>query len=279
MSITALSSMTHSASGFRESCAGAVILLVAAFANSAAASNPRAVESVLPALAYGASCSSTVHVQNLADTPVSIEVEAHRASGALAPLAGRGSRMIRLEPGQQGEYRLDIDEETTGAWVRMRETIPESSPAPVVALSGATECRAGDQLRVVNREVAFPTRNPWFSADTASLQGALVALVNTSEQAARASACYSAGNLYSVPDPAQPVTELRELCSATVDVQIPPFGTREIPVERNGNSHFSLRTRGDAIVLQMLRGGNEGVRIYSVDSTIRFGEEVAQPNH
>jgi hypothetical protein len=261
----------------RKSVSAAILL--AAFANSAAAPSQRVIESVLPALAYGASCSSTVRVQNLADTSVSIEVEAHRASGALAALTGIATRMIRLDPGQQGEYRLDIDEETTAAWVRLRESVPESRPAPVVALSGATECRAGDQLRVVNREVAFPTRNPWFSGDTAGLRGAQIALVNTSEHAARASACYSAGSLYSVPDAMQPMAELRELCSATLDAQIPPFGTREIPVERNGNSHFSLRTRGDAIVLQMLRGGGDGVRIFSVDSTIQFGEEVTQPKH
>lgn len=252
-------------------------ILLAAGVTSAAAPSQRIIESVLPALAYGESCSSIVRVQNLADAPVSIEVEAHRASGALAPLAGTASRVIRLDPGQQREYRLDIEEETTAAWVRMRESLPESQPAPVVALSGATECRSGDQLRVVNREVAFPTRNPWFSGDTAGLRGAQVALVNTSEHTAHASACYSAGSLYSVPNPAQPVTELHELCSAVLDVQIPPFGTREIAVERNGSSHFSLRTRGDAIVLQMLRGGDFGVRIFSVDSSIQFGEEVTQP--
>ena len=255
-----------------------VALWLAAFAACPpAVPNPRAIESVLPALAYGASCSSTVHLQNLGDAPLSIEIEAHRASGALVPLVGLASRVIHLEPGQQADYQLDIEEETTAAWIRLREPIPDSRPGPAVALSGATECRTGDQLRVAAREVAFPTRNPWFSGDTTDLRGALVTLINTSEHAARASACYSSGSLYSVPDPAQPVTELRELCSATLDLQIPPFGTREIPVERNGNSHFSLRTSGDAIVLQMLRAADEGVRIYSVDSTIQFGEEVPQP--
>jgi len=58
------------------------------------------------------------------------------------------------------------------------------------------------------------------------------------------------------------------------DVQVPPFGTREFPVERQGNSYFSLKTRGDSVVLQMLRPANEGVLVYTVDSTIKFGGEV-----
>jgi hypothetical protein len=45
-------------------------------------------------------------------------------------------------------------------------------------------------------------------------------------------------------------------------------------VEREGNSYFSLKTRGDSVVLQMLRPASEGVRIYIVDSTIKFGGEV-----
>jgi hypothetical protein len=145
-----------------------------------------------------------------------------------------------------------------------------------VALSGVTECRDGEQLRVANCQVAFPTRDPWFSGDIAELRGAMVTLINTSERAAQASACYSSGSLYSAPDLVEPGTQLRDLCSSMVDVQIPPFGTREFPVERAGNSHFSLRTRGDAIVLQMLRSTKEGVRIYSVDSTIQFGQEVPE---
>jgi hypothetical protein len=39
---------------------------------------------------------------------------------------------------------------------------------------------------------------------------------------------------------------------------------------RDGNSHFSLKTEGNAIVLQMLRPLATGVKIYTVDSTIKF---------
>jgi hypothetical protein len=46
-------------------------------------------------------------------------------------------------------------------------------------------------------------------------------------------------------------------------------------VEHEGNSHFSMKTQGDAIVLQMLRPLETGVKIYSVDSTIKFGGEAS----
>jgi hypothetical protein len=228
-----------------------------------------------PALAYGPACSSTVRLQNLSDAPVTVELEGHRASGALAPFGGIPGRTVRLDAGQQASYQLVIEEQTTAAWVKLREPVAPSRP-PGVALSGITECRDGSQLRVAAREVAFPTRNAWFSGDVADLRGAVLTMINSSDQTARASACYSAGNLYSVAGPALRGTELRPICSATIDVQIPPFGTRDFPVERNGNSQFSLRTQGDSIVLQMLRPGNEGVRIYSVDSSIQFGEEVPE---
>jgi hypothetical protein len=234
----------------------------------------RVMESVLPALAYGASCSSTVLLQSLTDTPVVVDVEGHRGSGALVPMAGHANVATQLDPGQQAAYKLQIDEETTTAWVKVREKIPGTRAGPVVALSGTTECRNGDQLRVATRQVAYPMRNPWFSGEVADLRGAVVTLINTSERAARASVCYSAGNLYSAPSAAQPSPDLQPLCSANVDVQIPPFGTREFPVDHGGTSHFSLKTKGEAIVLQMLRPADTSLRMYTVDSTIQFGEEV-----
>ena len=78
-------------------------------------------DNVLPSLAYGSLCSSTVVLQNLADTPVAVELEAHRSSGALVLLAGLAGRMIHLAPGEQGEYQLQIQEEEKGAWVQVRE--------------------------------------------------------------------------------------------------------------------------------------------------------------
>jgi len=80
-----------------------------------------ALESVLPSLAYGPSCSSTVVLQNLAETPVDVELEGHRSSGAEVPLAGHAGRVIHLAPGERGSYQLLIQEEDSGAWVRVRE--------------------------------------------------------------------------------------------------------------------------------------------------------------
>ena len=233
-----------------------------------------AAESVLPSLAYGPSCSSTVVLRNLADTPVDVELEAHRSSGALVPLAELAGRVIHLAPGAQGSYQLQIQEEESGAWVQVRERAAGRA-APVVAVSGTTECRQGNQLRTAARQVAYATRDPWFAGDVSDLRGSVIALINVSAVAVRASLCYSAGALFSVPGETPTSRELKPVCSAAFDVQVPPFGTREFPVERQGNSYFSLKTRGDSIVLQMLRPANEGVRIYTVDSTIRFGGEVA----
>jgi hypothetical protein len=230
-----------------------------------------ALESVLPSLAYGPSCLSTVMLQNLAETPVDVELEGHRSSGAVVPLAGRAGRGIHLVPGERGSYQLLIQEEDRGAWVRVRERTP-----PAVAVSGTTECREGNQLRTAARQVAYPTRNPWFAGDVAGLHGAVISLINVSAGAVRASLCYSSGNLFSVPGETQASWELRPICSAAFEVQVPPFGTRDFPVEREGSSYFSVKTWGDSIVLQMLRPAKEGVQLYTVDSTIKFGSEVPE---
>jgi hypothetical protein len=230
-----------------------------------------ALESVLPSLAYGPSCLSTVMLQNLAETPVDVELEGHRSSGAVVPLAGRAGRGIHLVPGERGSYQLLIQEEDRGAWVRVRERTP-----PAVAVSGTTECREGNQLRTAARQVVYPTRNPWFAGDVAGLHGAVISLINVSAGAVRASLCYSSGNLFSVPGETQASWELRPICSAAFEVQVPPFGTRDFPVEREGSSYFSVKTWGDSIVLQMLRPAKEGVQLYTVDSTIKFGSEVPE---
>jgi hypothetical protein len=112
-------------------------------------------------------------------------------------------------------------------------------------------------------------RRPWFAGDVTGLAGGIVTAINASPRPARLSACYSAGSLVSNES-----SELVPLCSATVDVAIPPFGTRQIPVERGGNSWFSLRTAGDSLVLEMLRPLAPRVRLYKVDSSIQFGQEV-----
>jgi hypothetical protein len=143
-----------------------------------------------------------------------------------------------------------------------------------VAVSGATECVVGDQLRTAGREVVYPTESPWFSGDVTDLPGGLLSLINTSEHAAKASACYSSGGLFSAPTGTRAAAELMPICTTAFEVQIPPFGAREFPVARDGSSHFSLKTQGAAIVLEMLRPLEGSVKMYKVDSTIQFGSEV-----
>jgi hypothetical protein len=232
----------------------------------------RVVESIVPALAYGPACSSVLELRNLGDRDAVVEVEGHRASGAMVAMDGHPGSSIRLERGQRGKYKLEIAEETTGAWARVREHVP-AGMSPIAAVSAATECILADEVRTVTRDVAFPTRNPWFSSDSEDLRDGVISLINTSGRAARASACYSAGSLYSVPD-ANRGGSLQPVCSTAFDVQVPPFGSREFPVSRDGSSHFMLKTTGDAVVLEMLRPLAATVRVYRVDSSVHFESEV-----
>ncbi len=244
-------------------------------AGATAADRERVVESVLPSLDYGATCWSSIDLQNLGDREVTVEIEPHRASGGLVALAGRKQLTFRLSAGERESYKLEIQEETGRAWVKIRERISSPQLSAVIAVNGRAECVEGNELRSTPREVAYPTRNPWFSGDIEEMPGSVISLVNTSELAAQATLCYSAGNLYSLPAGTRGAAgQLTPICSASFDVQIPPFASRQFPVEHEGNSHFSMKTLGEAIVLQMLRPLKTGVLVYSVDSTIKFGGEA-----
>jgi hypothetical protein len=248
----------------------ALVLFV--LSGTVAADKPeRIIDSIVPSLTYGQFCSSTVELQNLADRPVSVELEPHKSTGALVPLVGYAGTTLHLNPGEKASYKLQIEEETTSAWVKVRERISSPQLSPSIAVGGKTECVAGNHLRTTVREVAFPTRNPWFAGDVREIASDVISLINTSEQAAKASLCYSAGGLFSVP--ANP--ELAPICSAAFAVQIPPFGSRQFPVERESSTYFSLKTEGNAIALQMLKPLESSVRLYVVDSSIKFGEEAA----
>src|SRR5437588_3693147 len=109
------------------------ILLIAA---SLFASQPRErwVESIVPSLTYGVDCWSTVNLQNLSDRIVTVEIEPHRANGALVPLVNFSQTTVRLDPGQRVSYQLAIEEDTTGACVRIREKGPSPELWPVIAV-------------------------------------------------------------------------------------------------------------------------------------------------
>ena len=247
-----------------------VLLLLAALP---ACAQERTIDRVLPALAAGKACTSAIQLQNLGEWPVTLAVEAYGENGALMALKGQAAIAVDLAPRERKTYRLELSDETTGAWVRVRETLAAAQFSPVVTVSGSTECVAGNELRTVAREVTLPMRSPWFEGDVSELPGDLLAVVNTSAQPATASLCYSAAVFYSVPD-GRRGGELTPVCTAYFAVQIPPFSARQFPVERDGSSHFSLWTRGAAMVLQMLKPQGVRVKVYAVDSSIHFGAEV-----
>jgi hypothetical protein len=234
----------------------------------------RVVTSIVPSLEYGPSCWSSLTLTNLADRVVTVEIEAHRQGGGLVGLAGLSSAVLHLPPGQRATPRLEIADESGQGWLKVREHIPSVKLSPAIAVSALSECTIHDQLLSTPRQLSYPTRNPWFSGDVEEMRGSVISLVNTSEREARAALCYSVGNLYSVPTPAHPTPELTLVCSSAFDVQVPPYAARQFPVERDGSTHFSIKTLGEAIVLQMLRPVESGTKVYKVDSSITFGGEV-----
>ena len=215
-------------------------------------------------LVYSKTCSSTITLENLGPEASIIEIEAHRTSGALVALAGQAGRIFRLRPGQKATYKLQIEDDRS-AWAVIRD------PHSTVAVAGRTECLAGNELTTSHREVAYAMRNPWFSGDTTDLGGQLLLLLNTTAQVAKASVCYSNGSLTS-GDGAN--SKLTELCTTTFEVQIPPFGSREFPVDRDKSSYFSLKTKGEALILQMLKPANKGIQTFTVNSAVTFGSEA-----
>jgi len=227
----------------------------------------------VPWLVHNSSCSSALEITNLGDREVAAEVEAHKSSGALLPLAGDRPIPQLLKPGAHAKFGVQSVEEMADVWVRVREQIPSPELSPVLAIRGITECIVAGELRTTSRDVARPTANPWFTGPVNQGDNRILALINASERPAHAIGCYSAGVMVSVPrnDRASPLTPV---CSETLDEWIPPNASRQFPVSRDGNSDFSLSARGDAIVLQMLRPASATVRTYRVESTIVFGKEV-----
>ena len=232
------------------------------------------LESVVPDLASGPACTSHVELRNLGAQTVEVSLEGHVDGGALVPLEGQRGLAVRLAPGQQSTFGFGSGQGTGGGWVKVREPLSPESDAASVAISGAVECTENDVLKTVFRPVAFALRNPWFEGDTASFPGAELLIVNTEPHPASARACYSAGSFYSVPRGRGGAGEWQPVCSAVWETQLAPFASARVPLEHPGDTHFSLRTRGGAIVLQILRPLDGSTRLFTVDSTIHFEQEV-----
>jgi len=242
---------------------------------SQADDHERVAVSIIPSLDYGPSCWSSVTLTNLGDRVETVELEVHRGEGGLVALTGLKNMVLHLDPGETVSHRLEIPEESGQGWARVRELVPLSRLSPVIAVSGFSACTVGNQSRATPRDASYPTRSPWFSGAVEGIRGDEISLVNTTERAAQASLCYSAGNLYSPSVVLAGAPQLAFVCSQEDQVQIPPYASRQFPVRRDNSTQFSIRTQGDALVLQMRRPLEAGVEIYTVDSTVKFGRELA----
>jgi hypothetical protein len=212
------------------------------------------VETVVPALAYEGGCSSVIDLRNLGRDEVAVDIEAHRADGALVSLEGIAGMTGHLAPGETIHVRAEA------AWVKLRE-----AGSARVAIQGTIECVEGGKLTSVRRDVAYPMRSPWLAGEVSELGDGAVLVINTSARAVTARVCYSSGAQFSVPG-----QEFQPVCFASSEVQVAPFGTRMFAVRKDGNRYFELRTSGAGIVMQMLRAIAGTTKVFSVDSAISF---------
>lgn len=223
-----------------------------------------AVDAVLAPLAYGPQCWSTVELRNLGAGPARLLVEGHKGSGALVGLLGAASTTVRLRAGERLKLRLEVaGEESAEGWVLVR--------GDGVAVEGKTECVAGDRLTVAPQVVAFPVADPWLETEVRESRGRMAMVLNVSGEAATAKVCYSRGTVVGRPERGG---EPERVCTETERLQIPPFGTRMVPLEREGNTRFYLQAKGKAVVLRVLVPMAGAERNFAVDSTVRFGEVV-----
>lgn len=243
----------------------------------------RLIVSVLAPLAYGPNCWSNVRLQNLGTTAASVQVEGHKGSGALVALVGAASVSVTVAPAGQLTLRLQVPgEESLEGWVKVSETVPVSAPGPAIAVSGETECVASDKLTTVPQTVAFPTRDPWLTlgltlgltSGVSEVGDRVAMLLNVANQTATARACYSSGIAVSGYPPNSKIGgELKPVCTEVL-MQIPPFGIRMIPVAREGNSRFSIEAKGESLVLRVLLPQRDGIKTYTVDSSVKFGQPL-----
>ncbi len=184
-------------------------------------------------------------------------------------LEGRESTVVRLAPKQRLSLQLrEAGAETAMGWIRVSEELPIGSDRPVVAVSGKTECVAGDKLRTTVQTVSFPTRNPQIESPVEEMPGRLVLLLNSSGEAAEVDICYSRGSWTVVDD------QTKVICTATSYVQLPPFGLATAPISRDGSTEIVVKGTGAELVIRALRLEAETTRLYSVDSSIHFGYVV-----
>jgi len=232
------------------------------------------LDSVVPGLAAGPACTSRIELRNLGAKPMAVSVEGHAETGALVALEGQDGRVVRLEAGERRSLSFPATDKMQTGWVKVSEPLAGVRASPVVAVAATVECTENDLLRTVSRPVAFAMRNPWLDTDLAGLPGAELLIVNAGPRPALARACYSNGSLYSVPAEHGPGIGLQPVCSAVWETQLAPYASARVALDRDDARHVSLHTWGEAIVLQLQRPLEGSTRLFTVDSTIHFGQEV-----
>jgi len=236
-------------------------------------SQSRRLVSVLAPMSYGASCWSVAEIQNLGSRQVIVEVEGHKGSGALVALGGASGVAMRVESDEKIQLQLQVPgEESLEGWLKITEVLPDSARGPALAVSGRTECVLNDQLVTSPQSVAYPMRDPWLAFDLAESPGRVAMVLNLAAEAATAKICYSKGTRVSVAEEHGNGAKLVPVCSESRLLQIPPFASASVAVEYDGNSQFSLEAQGESLVLRVLLPPKPGLRTYTVDSTIQFGQ-------
>lgn len=159
-------------------------------------------------------------------------------------------------------------------WVLVREGLAEGVESPRLAVSGRTECLVEERLVTVPQVVAYPVKDPWVAFELEETAGRVAMVLNVSGEAARARVCYGKGTAVSVPNAQGTGATMSGVCAEERVLLIPPYGMASVAVEAGGNSQFSLEGRGEALVLRVLVPAKAGMRTYTVDSTIQFGQVV-----
>lgn len=222
---------------------------------------------VLPELQYSSHCSSEISIHNVSPRFVDLEVVGHKSTGALAGLIDRRTNRLRLRPSERVQVRLDVEEDV--AWAEVIEIVPSPRLKPVLAVSGKTECLDGNELLTAAREIAPVSGDPKFAIDheAASLNGMVLLLINASDRRMSWTACYSAGHTVSDGNGA-----MMPLCSESLHRTLAPYQSWRLAAAVEGKPLVRFNATGPAVAMQMLAPAAPQVRLYKVESTIRFDE-------
>lgn len=228
----------------------------------------RPVSVVLPELQYTAHCSSEISLHNTSARFVDVDVVGHKSTGALVGLVDRRTNRLRLRPMERVEIKLAI--ENDAGWAEVIEIVPSPRLKAVLAVSGKTECVATNELVTAGREIAPVVSSPHFAIDhsAAALNGMVLLLINASDQPMAWTACYSGGTMISNGSGA-----MVPLCSEFLDRTLGPFQSWRLAASIDGNPLVGFRATGTAVAMQMLAPSAPQVRLYKVQSTIRFDED------